>query len=230
MSSREELRNQLQAGLVRDIFKMERAYFLIQEISAKGSDIDKNHDYIELFQIIQNSLLTEAVMAVSRIYDKPSKKYPTNCLQSILSFIENNVNNLIPIIEKPNLQRHLYKIDAPDYLISSLNKDNDILYTQMLVEHFKILCFTGENKDRILKLKNIRDKRIAHNENNPIINNPTLIDLKDLIKNTQKVIGTIGWSYLSPAQVYIIEGKYLLSDDARRVSVSLKKLLDTVLN
>lgn len=226
MTSKEELNNLLIAGLVNDIFKMERAYFCIKEITAKGSDIDKHSSFTELFQSIQNSLLTEAIMAVARVYDEPSRKYPTLCIKNILDYIENNTNNLIPIIEKPNLKRHLYTIKAPDYLINYLNTNDDTLYTKMLVEYFKIICFSGDNEGRILKLKNIRDKRLAHNENNFLIDTPTLSDLKELIVNAQKIVGTIGWSYLSPAKLYMFEGKYLLSDDARRISLSLKKLLN----
>ena len=98
----------------------------------------------------------------------------------------------------------------------------------MLIEYFKILCFSGDNEDRISKLKNIRDKRFAHNENVFFIDSPTIADLKELIVNAQKIVGTLGWSYLSPAQLYTLEGRYLLSDDARRTSLYFRKLLNII--
>lgn len=83
-----------------------------------------------------------------------------------------------------------------------------------------------ENRNRILKLKNIRDKKIAHNEQVDFVEQPTLIDLKELIELAKKVLGVIGWSYLDTAYVY--EGRYFLSDDARRVSLDIEKLFRTI--
>lgn len=223
LDTKEELRNLVEKGLARDIFKMEQSYSLIKCISNKGKSIDnfENGKFSRLFHVIQSSLLTDAIMSVSRIYDKPNSKNKTRCLLSILAFISKNNDDLIPIAQKPNLKKYLYEIDIDKYFIELVDI-NESLYGKMIADFFRSNSMNDENRNRITKLKNIRDKKIAHNEQIDFVEQPTLIDLKELIEFAKKVLGVIGWSYLNTAYVY--EEKYFLSDDAIRVSFDLEKL------
>lgn len=219
----DELKALVESGLQADVCKMERAYVLIKQITNYGTSIDayNNGEFSRLFVVIQRSLLTEVIMSVSRLYDKPNKKYPTNCLLSILEFIKENSSNLV-IVEKPNLKKYLLEIGIARFFIDLIDTDEES-YNKMIAEQLKVMCFAGDKQDIILRLRNLRDKKIAHNERINFINTPVLIELKKLTNDVKKVLGIIGWSYTS--QIYHINGKFLLSDDIQELSIDLEKLL-----
>jgi len=218
-----ELRELVEQGLVTDIMKMEKAYYLIKEITVKGSDIEAYSagSYVNLFRIVQRSLLTDAILAVSRLYEKPSSHYPTLCIQSLLNFISENSSDLTPLTQQPNLIKHLYRINVPEYIINLVDSDPE-QYGKKMADYFRFICFSFENDQIIEKLKNIRDKRIAHNENTTFISTPTLLELRKLIDDAKNLAGIIGWDYLNIGYVY--EDKYFLSDDAQMPSIALRKL------
>lgn len=75
-------------------------------------------------------------------------------------------------------------------------------------------------------VKNIRDKRIAHDENVAVERLPrvTWLELNKLLDYAKSFIGAIGWGYLSTAYVYN-DGSYALSCDAQRTSSAMRRLL-----
>ncbi|MCB9249887.1 MAG: hypothetical protein H6613_15705 [Ignavibacteriales bacterium] len=72
-------------GLVHIYFKMEQSYELIKTIGDNKKELNGGSlsNYNELFGTIQYSFQTEALLTADRIYDNPSKIYPTRCLQGV---------------------------------------------------------------------------------------------------------------------------------------------------
>jgi hypothetical protein len=77
--------------------------------------------------------------------------------------------------------------------------------------------------DALTKLKLFRDKSIAHNEKRDAdFLGPSWGSLKDLIEIAKNVVGVLGWAYFSTA--YVINGEYILTNDASQTNYELKKL------
>lgn len=109
MSALDELKDVVVEGLVADIFKMERAYHILSVI---GTNADQLNDralgnFGELFGALQCSLEVDAVLAVARVYDLPSKQYPTRCLRRALSLMEDRVAELPEIVQRYNTKLSL---------------------------------------------------------------------------------------------------------------------------
>lgn len=73
------------------------------------------------------------------------------------------------------------------------------------------------------KLKTIRDKKLAHNESVSGFDSPTWSELMELVELAKTFLGIIGWAYLNIA--YKIDENYNLTDDAKRPSIALTRLL-----
>jgi hypothetical protein len=92
MGSIEKLKDVIESGLVSDIFRMERAYYLYKEI---GNNADRLNaweygNYGDFFGAVQKALATEAALAVARVFDPPNPKFPTRCLIKALDILESD--------------------------------------------------------------------------------------------------------------------------------------------
>ena len=180
--TRDQLEDLVKKGLVPDIFKMERAYSLLKTIGANASAINARGagNLGELFGALQIALQTDAILAAARLYDPPSKKYPTRCISGLLDFLERNCSNLPPIKEIYNLKKELSRIGMSPQVISLATTD-EIAFAMELVKHFRVILDDPQIISTVNGLKDIRDKAIAHNEQAAHIQGPTWCGLKELI-------------------------------------------------
>ena len=222
--SKSILEDHIKNGLVTDIFKMERSYALLRKISEYSQQINISNlvNFGYLFGAIQQSLQTDAILSVARLYDNPNKRYPTRCIKGLLQFLEDNINELPSIQEKYNLGLQLEQIGAPKELIESLDK-SDSEFISSLSYYYNKLIDSPEISETINKLKNLRDKSIAHNEMAESVAGPTWEGLENLIQKAKDLTGILGWAFLNI--VYVSEGKYFLSSDAEKPSRALDRLL-----
>ena len=109
MNPTEELKDIIKNGLVSDILKMERAYFLHKAIGTNADILNasENGSFGELFGAFQGAMESEAVLAVARVYDKPGKRHPTRCIRRALDLMEQNAESLPEIVEAYNTRLHL---------------------------------------------------------------------------------------------------------------------------
>ena len=83
-----ELKDILQNGIVTDLFKTGRAVFIFNKISEFSSPINESKPDIKaLFGYFQNLALNEAVLALSRIYDTPYRRYPNRCILNVVNIL-----------------------------------------------------------------------------------------------------------------------------------------------
>lgn len=225
--TKEQLEDHIKNGLVSDIFKMERAYALLRKISDNAGLVNKrdNGNYGELFGSLQHALETEAVLAVARLYDNPNKRYPTRCVKGLLAFLGENKNDLPEIVVKHNVRLQLANMEAPEYVIESL-ESSDADFTESFVTYYTSVLDNDDNKEIVNRLKTIRDKALAHNEMTSQLNGPTWEGLTKLINLSKNLAGVIGWAYLSTA--YMHNGEYFLTSDAEQSSRALNRLLQKV--
>ena len=224
MLTRDYIEDIVKEGLVKDIFKMEQSYELIKTIGSKTNELSngKLQTYNELFGTIQYALQTETLLAAARIYDSPSKKYPTRCLRGVLQYLSDNTNELPSIREPYQLSLHLKYMIAPLGLINIASSGSE-LFAQYFSTYVDNLLNEPERIEALDKLKQFRDKVLAHNEKVDYeISGPTWGALKDLIGISKNVVGALGWAYFSVA--YVIDGEYILSEDILKTSNALNKL------
>jgi hypothetical protein len=209
-------------GLVPDIFKMERAYDLLMVISENVSVLNSKEagNFGGLFGAFQIALETEAILAVSRVYDKPDNRYPTRCIQRALDLLEQHSKDMPEIVEMHNTKLACQFMGEGNAVLVALGQGREE-FIASLVQYYRELLASAEDTSQIELLKNIRDKRLAHNESAVPIG-PTWESLKSLITHAQNFVGILGWAFFGT--VYVHDGKYFLSDDAKRPSLALARL------
>jgi len=227
--TRDYIEDVVKEGLVHDIFKMEQSYELMKTIGSKTNELIQSNlqTYSELFGIIQYSLQTEALLAASRIYDLPNKKYPTRCLRGVLQYLSDNANELPSIREPYQLALQLKYMGVPTSLIN-IASTSSVNFAQSFSTYVDNLLNEPKRLMTLKKLKQFRDKSLAHNEKIDYKNiGPTWDSLKELIGISKNVVGVLGWAYFSIA--YVINGEYILSEDTLRTSIAFNKLFKIIL-
>ncbi len=226
--TRDQLEDLIKKGLVSDIFEMERSYSLLKTIGTNASNINAPGagNFGNLFGALQIALQTDAILAAARLYDLPSKKYPTRCIRGLLDFIEKECNSLPPIKEKYNLEKELNRIGMDPKTISLVTTDESA-FALGLVKHFRVILDSSQVISTITKLKNLRDKAVAHNEQAAQIQGPTWQGLNKLIQHAKDLVGVLGWAYLNT--VYVHDGEYILTSDAQRPSIAMGRLLKKII-
>ena len=90
-----ELKELVEKGIIKEIFIAERSYILFNTISDYAEQINsKDSEYTLFLSVAQSALSDEAVMAVARLYDKPSTKHKTRCIHELLDFLGENESKL----------------------------------------------------------------------------------------------------------------------------------------
>jgi hypothetical protein len=229
--ARKKLKDSIENGLSIEIYKAEQAYFLLKAIGNHKPVIDvlENGNFIGLFYTIQMALHTEAILAVSRLYDKKDKKFPTRCIVELLDLVENESSSL-PRIRKKHLEDieiQLQNIGIKKNITRLIYEDQS-KFALELSKHFKDILAKPSFYRSIKSLKDIRDKRFAHNENISGLRIPSYDELKKLLDNAKEIVGAIGWLYLDTA--YMNNGKYFLSFDAQMHSIAIDSLIEKLVS
>jgi len=222
--SRNFIEDTVKNGLLGDIFRFERNLALIRKIVEHTSTINdsSNGNYGMAFNSIKSALSTEAVLAATRINDKPNDQYPTRCLRGLLKYLEQFHRELPCLREEYQLLKLLYTRDNTENLIDCVkNSPNDFP-----IELKRYVFFELEVSPLVelsQELKTYRDKVLVHNENVENVNSPLWVSIEELITLAKFVVGVLGWAYFSTS--YSVNGEYILTSDAIRPSICLDRLI-----
>lgn len=102
-----------------------------------------------------------------------------------------------------------------------------ITFVAQFVPAFREILDSEAVSKAVDSLKYVRDKRVAHNEAAES-HGPTWEALRSLLEHAQNFVGVVGWVFFNT--VYVHEGAYLLSDDAKRPSRALSRLVARLRN
>jgi len=223
--SKEELDEMVKAGAVTDIFKAERAYAVLKTIGENAEAINASERNVgEVFGVLQGHAQTEALIAVARLYDRPSKRYPTRCLQALLGELEAKAADLPPITQKYNLAQELTRQGMSADEVALVNSAPDVDVTRAMMAFLRGRLDAPDAMEAVERVKNVRDKRIAHNEAAHAVEGPTWKAVLRLLTLAKEIVGLVGWAYLST--VYLHEGRYFLSDNAERPGLAMRRVLE----
>ena len=220
------LKDILDNGLVSDLYKAERAIHVNKRIRDNAKYINESKvSSRTLFVYIQTLSFNEAVLALSRIYDNPDKRYPTRCILRVIELLKEKSNEA-PIVNQTYQTIKLLKHHSfPDILIEDIESQN----YESFAHRFGLVLESDYHdvklQESLKELRKIRDKVLAHNE---VISKQKLKQIEwssfdHLVEFAQKVIGLLGWAYYSTAFVHL--DHYHLSSDAKQLSSMLGKVL-----
>lgn len=218
----------LEDGILEDIFMAERSYHIGYQIGKHSEIINQNREHRNLFGAIQGAVHRDCLMAVARIFDQPSKKYPTLCLISFLDYLEENLSSLPKISESTNLIQSLKYagFNEPPLNLTKDNSDNEL--SQYLITSFRTQLNSPKVQASIELLRNLRDKWLAHNEQVEKLEGPSWNAVLELLELPKHFVICLGWAYLST--VYGYEGEFTLTKDAKKASYYLINLFEQILN
>lgn len=216
------LKEMVSSGPVEFIFEAEQSLSLI-EACGSNQDFLQKHNFGELFGTIQGLAINQFVLSVTKLFEKPSARYPNVGVPSILEFIEQNADRLE--LQNPKLARQGLEIlrlgtSAFDSADSSAQKN------AVIVQHLRDQIPNIENHAALRALKTLRDKKIAHPEDIDLtaIEKTTWEEGEKLLVLPRGVVGVIGDAYLSTAY-WDNKGNYFLSIDGSRVGRAMQRLI-----
>ena len=213
-------------ALVIEVLRADQSYHLMTEIGHVAADINAKN-YGELFEFIQSTLSDRFTLALSKIFDKVDRRYPTQTVSSVLSLLETE-GNALPVRQPIVVLRAVRS--WPDSGLPSHPSDQEI--THCIIRHYRhsmpsLDTVAGCDLGRALDaLKANRDKKVAHSEaiQSSELPKTTWTAAYNLLQWAKDFIGTLGWAYLSVAYTDD-SGNYFLESDAMRVAAALKRLL-----
>lgn len=209
------------------VFVADRAISIVRA-AGEGIDGINAANLGELFSSLHDALIDTVILAVAKIFERPTRRYPLWSLPSLLAEIETGAERLA-IMDKPRAVSFLRELD-PKCILDISAPDRDL--TRALVAAMRGQLPDPESteirpQDLALDgLRQQRDKVIAHNE---ALDRGTLLssswqDVNGLLDLAKVHIGIVGWVFLNT--VYMTDDRaYPLADDAARSGMAMRRLL-----
>lgn len=219
-----QLNQMVSTGPVEYVFEAEQSLSLIEACGKNQAFLVKGN-FGELFGTIQGLAINQFVLSVTKLYEKPTQRYPNRSIPSVLKFIEDNAKLLE--VRRPKLvQRGLQrlKIDTSEFD----KTDSSLQRNLLIVRNLKAWFPDVDSDDALRALKALRDKKFTHPEDIDIdkIEKTTWEQAERLLVLPRAIIGIIGDAYLSMAY-WDDKGDYLLSIDGSRVGRAMDRLIKT---
>lgn len=176
-------------GLLEDIIKAERAYLQARTIGENFEAINAS-DHNIVLGMCQVAFSDAQTLAVTRMFDKPDKKFPTRSVCVILDILGKHAEEL-PILQPDAL---FDALRVPQCQRPTLEELNTSELTRAVVKHFQDDMPT----DALKRLKESRDKLLAHNEaiDAAARNLPTWGDANEAVAFAKKFAMAVGEAYL----------------------------------
>lgn len=229
---REENKKKLEDYLLRflrnDIFIADESYFILQTINEYWKQISID-GYDLFFKSTYSAYFVRFSLALTKLFDKPSKKYETISIPFVINFIEENFINST-IQERFNLNRQFSLLGYDYSHIDSLS-DNEM--NLKMIEHFKnnlpSIDYNGDGRlSRTLEIvKTYRDKHYTHNEYLDLTKLPktTFEETLELLLYAKQFISIFSLAYLN--MILSLNGKdFAFTSDARMTNTSFKRILE----
>ena len=202
---------------------------LATEVADHASWIN-NTGHGPLFSTLQVVLADEFVLSLTRMFDEPHKKYPTQSIPAILQFMDSKARWL-PIHKRAPLENLLVAADAP---LADIQELDDADLTRHVAAHYRARLPNPDKWEsdplsaslRALRFR--RNKQIAHAQRvNPRTRvRPEWRDGRSLRQWALEFGDVIGRGYLD-RYFLASDGKTYLSDHfAREAACDLGVVLD----
>lgn len=223
----DEIEDYLKHGIVAQIFQAERNLLIWESVAKQVPNFKKQDGQTQrLFSYIQLSAQTNFVLYTAKLYDTPSKKYPTRCLLDFFDLVCKQTK--LPKIENDTSTIALLKHHKlPDNLINAVTNDDGTIFLLAFCKHYLEKYYSKDIQNYIQEVKYMRDKFVAHNEN--VQSNATLElqTVRNLLQLATEIISIYSRAYFN--SIWTHDDRSLISEDAERstyfITAAFKKLL-----
>lgn len=159
----------LQKGIASDIFKAQYHYFIFRTIGENHNAITNlcEEQDQKMFGYIQNAANYDSILSLSRVFDRPNRRYNVSCLMSAIKNAEITESLYFPL----TLEEEFEDAHYPHTPLVQIAELTGIDLDKVLYRNSAELCYyllmvldDGSQRSRINQIKTVRDKFIAHNE------------------------------------------------------------------
>jgi hypothetical protein len=214
------LKDYLLQGIGAEIFWADEAYALAEEMGKYVDQINAA-GFGSLFATLQTVLSDRQTLSVTKMFDPPSRKYPTRSIPATLGLLEAHAE-LWEVPQWRKLHQTLIGGGVDSAYVEQLS---NVELTHAIVAHYRA---TLANLSLPLEaLRQSRNKIIAHNEavERSTLQRPTWGGALSLVNYAKDFVSTIGFGYLNT--VFGLGSQdYFLTTQARRTSLALRRLLE----
>ena len=219
---------ELVEGVQNDIYRAEQCIAIIDRISDARKPLNDGN-FGDLFGSLQGFLVSELTLAMTRTFERPSKKYPNRSLPSTIALIDEQAEEL-PIAQRELLQRDLGTLGTLGVKKEDMDglscPDMNRLAAKTFGGQFPDPDDHPDLQETLNDLRIMRDKQIAHHERVSAEEMPKIQwgKIPPLLDVPKRVIGIIGHAYLPT--VYVDGDRaYIRTSNAERASRALRRLL-----
>ncbi|RYZ90160.1 MAG: hypothetical protein EOP06_08275 [Proteobacteria bacterium] len=214
-------------GIVKELFIADEAKALCAEIGNHAEKVN-SQGLGELFGSLQAAYSERQTLSIAKLFDPPSNKYPTRSIPAVIDFMERNVSAL-PVTQTHVLHKRLVFAGHDELKVKSLS--NEQLAREVCADLQSTLPKGKQgNTDplsvALLKVKESRDKAIAHNEAvHPSARQWTTWGEEELLVDYAKdFVALVSFGFLG---LYLGDGAnwYYNSASASRTSKMLSRVL-----
>ncbi|MDQ3848595.1 MAG: hypothetical protein M3261_06535, partial [Thermoproteota archaeon] len=196
----ETLHDLLMNGIAKELFFADHTKALAATIG-KHSRVINSKGFGDLFGSLQSILSDHQTLAVAKIYDPPSKKYPTRSIPAMLSLIEKH-SSLWSLPQRHVLERLIIDEGHNSAIVQGMDSQQLSL---AVVSHFNR---TMPHKDKaghcrlssaLEAVREARNKVHAHNEavDKASRKLPTWGDVESLVDYAKDFACVVGFGFLS---------------------------------
>jgi hypothetical protein len=215
-----QLRDYLFQGIGQEIFWADEAYALAEEIGKHADQINAA-GFGRLFGSLHIILSDRQTLSVTKMFDPPSRRYPTRSIPATLDFLEAHAE-LWKVPQWHKLQETLLGGGLASAYVEQLD---NVKLTRAIVAHYR--AAHAKLSPPLEALLQSRNKTIAHNEavDRSTLQHPTWGGALSLVNYAKDFVSTIGYGYLN---TLFGQGSqdYILTHEARRPSLALRRLLE----
>ena len=221
------LEDYLLQGIAKEIFIADEARSLCVEIGNYASQIN-TQGYGQLFGSLQVAYSDRQTLAVTKMFDPKSRKYPTRSIPAIINLIEKNAS--VWLLPQPQVLREIL-VSAGHDLQTIMACSNTQLVIQVC-RHFQSTLPQVERASAcglslsLITLKEARDKVIAHNE--AVAQSARTLatwgETEALVRYAKNFATVISFGFLN-LHMGGDANTYRATADARMTSIAMKRLL-----
>lgn len=188
----EDIQNIILKGLLKDISIANRCLKLNYKIGQRLKVISSQTKR-DMSKILYDLTYTEMILSLARLYDIPKKKYSVRCLGSLYKKIE-QTNYCASINNKKELFSNLLYFGIDEQFIALLKESDNQSFNRRVIAYYRSV--EGDTLSyQIKKLKEIRDKLLAHNEDIEVENAISYDLINSLLEHSKNVVSFFSLAY-----------------------------------
>lgn len=218
----QQLTDLLYAGLFPDISDADHLRELLTTIGRRADDVNSAR-FGGLFGTLQGTLQNGVLLAVSRIFDPPPRQYPTRSIRAVAALLRDTASKLA-VRDVAAIRRKAVLLAPRVQLPDHADAQRFTCQVASLIEDAVL-----SRKGSIDKVRQLRDKRIAHNEVIPKeeLFGPTWKEVNELLDVGRAVAVVVGQGYLNTI-CEDVHGKWVLNYGPKGRAFEMDRAIDFV--